>query len=138
MTIADKVRRIPGVVAAEGALNGAVASEQNLPIIDYDKQTAQDIATKLEGFSQRELRMIGAYEAKRKNRGTITDRITKLTADEPWSGYDEQSVREITARLAGRDATTTSKVRTYEIAHKDRLITADCRILLRHRLHCAR
>ena len=61
MTLADKVRRIPGVVAAEGALNGAVASEQDLPIIDYDKQTAQDIATKLEGFSQRELRMIGAY-----------------------------------------------------------------------------
>jgi hypothetical protein len=128
MTIADKARRIPGVVAAEAALNGALASEQDLPINDYDKQTAQAIATKLEGFSQHDLRMIGAYEAKRKNRGTITDRITKLTADEPWSGYDEQSVREITARLAGRDATTTSKVRTYEIAHKDRAGVLDATI----------
>ena len=128
MTIADKARRIPGVVAAEAALNGALASEQDLPINDYDKQTAQAIATKLEGFSQHDLRMIGAYEAKRKNRGTITDRITKLTADEPWSGYDEQSVREITARLAGRDATTTSKVRTYEIAHKDRAGVLDATV----------
>ena len=128
MTIADKARKIPGVVAAEAALNGALASEQDLPINDYDKQTAQAIATKLEGFSQHDLRMIGAYEAKRKNRGTITDRITKLTADEPWSGYDEQRVREITARLAGRDATTTSKVRTYEIAHKDRAGVLDATI----------
>jgi len=128
VTIADKARKIPGVVAAEAALNGALASEQDLPINDYDKQTAQAIATKLEGFSQHDLRMIGAYEAKRKNRGTITDRITKLTADEPWSGYDEQSVREITARLAGRDATTTSKVRTYEIAHKDRAGVLDATI----------
>ena len=97
-----------------------IPSEQDLPIVDYDKQTAQAIATKLEGFSQHDLRMIGAYEAKRKNRGTITDRITKLTADEPWSGYDEQNVREITARLAGRDAASTSNVRSYELAHKDR------------------
>ena len=51
MTIADKARRIPGVVAAEAALNGALASEQDLPINDYDKQTAQAIATKLEGVS---------------------------------------------------------------------------------------
>ena len=128
MTIADKARKIPGVVAAEAALNGALASEQDLPIKDYDKQTAQAIATKLEGFSQHDLRMIGAYEAKRKNRGTITDRITKLTADEPWSGYDEQSVREIAARLAGRDATTTSKVRTYELAHKDRAGVLDATV----------
>jgi hypothetical protein len=128
MTIADKARKIPGVVAAEAALNGALASEEDLPIIDYDKQTAQAIATKLEGFSQRDLRRIGAYEAKRKNRGTITDRIIKLTADEPWSGYDEQNVREITARLAGRDVATTSKVRSYELAHKDRAGVLDATI----------
>jgi hypothetical protein len=128
MTIADKARRIPGVAAAEGALNGVLASEQDLPIVDYDKQTAQAIATKLEGFSQRELRMIGAYESKRKKRATITDRIAKLTADEPWSGYDEQNVREITARLAGRDAATTSNVRTYELAHKDRAGVLDATV----------
>ena len=40
-------REIPGVAAAEGALTGAVATAQDLPIADYDKQTAHDIAAKL-------------------------------------------------------------------------------------------
>ena len=130
MTMAGESREIPGVPAAEGALNGALVSEQDLPIVEYDKQTPQGIATKLEGFSQRELRMIGAYEAKGKNRGTIIARIAKLTTEEPWSGYDEQKVREITARLAGRDAKTTSKVRSYELAHKDRAGVLD--VAVRH------
>src|SRR5512144_2852043 len=95
MSIADKARKIPGVAAAEGAVTGAIATEQDLPIADYDKQTADDIASKLKGFSQRELRMIGAYEIKHNNRATITDRIAKLTGEEPWSGYDEQSVDAI-------------------------------------------
>ncbi|MDQ6775745.1 MAG: hypothetical protein M3071_05860 [Actinomycetota bacterium] len=103
-------------------------ADQDLPIIDYDRQTAQGIATKLERFSQRELQIIGAYETKRKNRATITDRIAKLTAEEPWSGYDEQRVREITARLAGRDAETTSRVRSYELAHKDRAGVLDATV----------
>ena len=63
---------------------------------NYDEQTADAIAAKLNGFSQRELRMIGAYEAKHENRATIMDRIAKLTGDEPWSGYDEQTVDAIT------------------------------------------
>ena len=89
MTIADKIRKIPGFAAAEGALNGAVATERDLPIKDYDRQTVEDIAAKLKGFSQRELRMIDAYERKREHRTTIIDKIAKLTGEEPWSGYDE-------------------------------------------------
>ena len=56
MSIADQARKVPGVAAAEGAITGAVATEQDLPIADYDKQTADDIAARLKGFSQRELR----------------------------------------------------------------------------------
>jgi hypothetical protein len=128
MSIADKARKIPGVAAAEGALTGAVATEQDLPIADYDKQTAHDIAAKLKGFSQRELRMIGAYEIKHENRATITDRIAKLTGEEPWSGYDEQSVDAITTALADADSATARKVLAYERDHKGRagvLDTAD-------------
>ena len=120
MSLADKARKIPGVAAAEGALTGAVASEHDLPIADYDKQPAEDIAGKLKGFSQRELRMIGAYEAKRENRATIMDKIAKLTGDEPWSGYDEQSVEAITKALSDADAETAREVRSYERDHKDR------------------
>ncbi len=120
MSISDKLRKIPGVAAAEGAMTGAVATAKDLPIADYDTQTAQGIADKLNGFSQRELLMIGAYEAKHQNRTTVTDRIAKLTGDEPWSGYDEQNVDTITTALTAGDADTALKVSTYEREHKDR------------------
>ena len=120
MSISDSARKIPGVAAAEGAITGALATEQDLPITDYDKQTAEDIASRLNGFSQRELRLIDAYERKRENRATITDRIAKLTGEEPWSGYDEQSVEAITTALNDTDALTAQEVKTYERDHKSR------------------
>lgn len=120
MSIADTARKIPGVAAAEGAVTGALATEQDLPITGYDKQTAADIESKLKGFSQRELRMIDAYERKHENRATITDKIAKLTGDEPWSGYDEQSVDAITTALNEADAETAKKVVSYERDHKGR------------------
>ena len=120
MSIADSARKIPGVAAAEGAITGAVATEADLPIADYDKQSAEDIASRLKGFTQRELRMIDAYERKRENRATVTDRIAKLTGDEPWSGYDELSVDAITKRLGELDADGAREVKRYERDHKDR------------------
>ena len=98
----------------EGAITGAVATEQDLPIADYDKQTADDIAARLNGFTQRELRLIDAYERKHENRATITDKIAKLTGEEPWSGYDELSVDAITTALRDTDDDTAAAVRTYE------------------------
>ena len=120
MSIANTARKIPGVAAVEGAVTGALATEQDLPIKDYDKQTVEEIAGRLKGFSQRELRMIDAYERKRENRTTITDKIAKLTSDEPWSGYDEAGVEAITGALTETDADTARAVRTYEREHKDR------------------
>ena len=120
MSIADTARKIPGVAAAEGAITGALATEEDLPIADYDKQTAGDIAGRLKGFTQRQLRMIDAYERKHENRATITDRIAKLTGEEPWSGYDEQSVEAITTALNDADAEAAQKVKTYERDHKGR------------------
>jgi hypothetical protein len=131
MTISDSARKIPGVAAAEGAITGALATEEDLPIADYDKQTADDIAGRLKGFTQRELRMIDAYERKHENRATITDRIAKLSGDEPWSGYDEQSVDEINAVLREADKDTAQAVRAYERDRKARsgvLQAADQRI----------
>jgi hypothetical protein len=76
-------------------------------------------------MSQRELRLIGAYEAKHRNRATITDRIAKLTGEEPWSGYDEQSAEEITSALRGADVATARQVIAYERAHKSRATVID-------------
>jgi len=120
MRFADKARKIPGVAALEGAITGAVATEQDMPIKDYDKQTAADITAKLKGFSQRELRMIDAYERKHEDRATITDKIAKLTGNEPWSGYDEQSVDDINTTLREADKDTAQVVRSYERDRKAR------------------
>jgi uncharacterized protein (UPF0335 family) len=131
MSIADKARKIPGVAAVEGAITGALASEKDLPITDYDAQTAADITAKLKGLSQRELRMIDAYERKHENRATIIDKIAKLTGDEPWSGYDEQSVEMIATALREADKDTAQAVRTYERERKARtgvLEVADQRV----------
>ena len=120
MSIADQARKVPGVAAVEGAVTGAVATEQDLPIADYDKQTADDIAGRLKGFTQRELRLIDAYERQHENRATITDKIAKLTGDEPWSGYDEQSVDAIATALRDTDDDTAAAVRSYERERKSR------------------
>lgn len=116
----ETARKIPGVAAVEGAIAGAVANEHDLPINDYDKRTAGDIASKLKGFSQRELRTIDAYERKHENRATITDKIAKLTGDEPWSGYDELSADAAAKAVREGDEESAKKVRSYERDHKGR------------------
>jgi hypothetical protein len=131
MGITDMARKIPGVAAVEGVITGVLASEQDMPIKDYDKQTAADITAKLKGLSQRELRMIDAYERKHQNRTTIIDKVGKLTGDEPWSGYDEQSADAITTALRQTDQDTAQSVRAYERERKARvgvLQAADQRI----------
>ena len=125
MSFADKARKVPGVAAAEGAITGAVATEDDLPIADYDQQTAEDIAGRLNGLSQRDLRLVQAYEAKHRNRATINDKIAKLSGEEPWSGYDEQSVESITRRLADADEHTHRTVLSYERARKNRTGVTD-------------
>jgi hypothetical protein len=75
--------------------------------------------------------MIDAYERKRENRATITDKVAKLTGEEPWSAYDEQSADAITTALNDTDALTAQEVKTYEREHKDRtgvIETAEKRI----------
>ena len=119
-TLADKARKLPGVAKIEGAVNGAIASADDLPIQGYDKLPAAEIASKLKGFSQRELRMIDAYERKRQNRATITDKIESLSGDEPWSGYDELSVDGATKALREANAEAARDARAYEREHKDR------------------
>jgi len=119
-SFADKARKLPGVAKAEGAVTGALATPDDLPIKDYDKQSAADIAGKLKGFSQRELRLIDAYERKHENRTTITDKVSSLSGDEPWAGYDEQGVDAIKQALSEAGGELARTVRSYEREHKGR------------------
>jgi ferritin-like metal-binding protein YciE len=116
-----QARKVPGVAQAEGQIKGAVASEGDLAIKDYDNLTAEEIVAKLGELSQIELAKVDSYERKNDNRTTILSRITSLRGDEPWPGYDELTVAEITSVLNDGDDDLAQKVRSYERAHKNRV-----------------
>jgi ferritin-like metal-binding protein YciE len=115
-----QARRVPGVSQAEGAAKGAVASEEDLPIPDYDALTAEEIVARLPELTQVDLAKVEAYERKTDSRRTILDRISSLRGDEPWAGYDEMNAQDIVERLRDADDGLTAKVRDYERAHKAR------------------
>jgi ferritin-like metal-binding protein YciE len=115
-----QARKVPGVAQAEGEIKGMLASEDDLPISGYDELTAEEINAKLPSLSQVDIAKVDAYERRTQNRTTITSRIDTLRGDEPWPGYDEQNVSEITAALREADADSVEKVRKYEAAHKNR------------------
>lgn len=117
---AKQARKVPGVAKAEGAAKGAAAEEDDLPIAKYDTLTAEQVASQLAGLSQIDLAKVNAYERKHADRTTITDRVDALTGDEPWPGYDEQTVAEIKKAMSEADEKTTKKVHDYERVHKDR------------------
>jgi ferritin-like metal-binding protein YciE len=117
---ARKARKVPGVAAAEGQIKGAIASEDDLPIAQYDGLNAEEVIGKLPGLSQIDLAKIDSYERKNQNRSTILSRVTSLRGDEPWAGYDELTATEVQAMLAEGDDERVKGVRAYEQAHKSR------------------
>ena len=115
-----QARKVPGVARAEGTVKGAVASESDLAISNYDSLSADEIQEKLSELSQVDLAKVDAYERKNQNRSTITSRIDSLQASEPWPGYDELSVDEVRAVLSEGDETRIKAARSYERKHKNR------------------
>jgi ferritin-like metal-binding protein YciE len=117
---ARRARKVPGVARAEGELKGAIASEQDLAIADYDSLNADEVVARLSELSQIDLAMVDAYERRHENRSTVLSRIDSLRSDEPWPGYDEQTVEEIRSALSRGDAKQSREVREYERRHKER------------------
>jgi ferritin-like metal-binding protein YciE len=120
-TATRQARRVPGAAEAEGLVKGAMASEEDLQIPDYDSLTADEIVQKLPSLSQVDLAKIGAYERSHQARATVLNRISALRSDEPWPGYDEMTAEEIVSRLReADDEDLARRVREYERAHKAR------------------
>ena len=115
-----QARKVPGVARAEGTVKGAVASESDLAIPNYDALSADEVQDKLAGLSQIDLAKVDAYERKNQNRSTVTSRIDALQGDEPWPGYDELGVDEVRAVLSEGDEQRLKDVRAYERKHKAR------------------
>ena len=97
-----------------------VLTKDDLPIANYDTLTAEEITKRLKGLTQEELLQVQAYESTNENRKTILDRIDDLEGDEPWPGYDEQTVAEINKVLTDASPTVVATVRDYERGHKNR------------------
>lgn len=117
---AKQARKVPGVAQVEGEVKGAVADADDLAIANYDDLTADEITGRLGSLSQVDLAKVDAYERKNSNRSTVLDRISSLRGDEPWPGYDDQTVVEIRKALTSADEQLSREVRTYERRHKDR------------------
>ena len=117
---ARQARKVPGVARAEGTVEGAVASESDLAIPNYDALSADEIQDRLSELSQIDLAKVDAYERKNQNRATVTSRIDALKGDEPWSGYDELGVDEVRAVLSEGDEQRVKDVLAYERKHKAR------------------
>jgi ferritin-like metal-binding protein YciE len=115
-----QARKLPSVARAEGQVKGAAASEADLPIARYGTLTAEEITGKLPELSQIDLAKIEAYERRNQDRTTILSRLTSLSGDEPWAGYDELTAAEVIAVLSEGDDDRAKDVRSYERAHKDR------------------
>ena len=86
----------------------------------YDDLEAEQVLEHLGGLSQEALAKLAAYERDHRDRAEVMDAIAALTGEEPWPGYDEQTVPALQASLdeAGRERLNT--VIAYERAHKNR------------------
>ena len=97
-----------------------VLTKDDLPIANYNNLTAQEITKRLTGLTQDELAQVQAYESMNEDRKTILDRIDSLQGDEPWPGYDDQTVPEINKALTDASPDVVQNVRSYERSHKNR------------------
>ena len=79
---ARRVRKSPGAARAERQLKGAMASDSDLAIPDYETLTVDEIASKLTGLSQIDLAKIDSHERTHKNRTTILRAVGALRGNE--------------------------------------------------------
>ncbi len=75
---ARQARRVPGEPRAEGAVRGAAARGQDLPIADYDDLRVAEINSRLPRLSEVDLSKVEAYERKNKKRKTVLQKIESL------------------------------------------------------------
>ena len=73
-----QTRRVPGAQTVEGEIKGAVASNGQLPIANYDKLNAKEIESRLKRLSKVDLAKVDAYERKHKNRATVLKKVESL------------------------------------------------------------
>ena len=96
-------------------------SKTQPPTSGYDRLTASEVVGKLTDFTQSQLSDTVGYERAHRKRTTVIERAQALQEDEPLSGYDELTARDVAQRLTDADEPTARRVREYEGRHKRRV-----------------
>lgn len=115
---ASATRKAAAAAPRKAAATAKAAVEA--PIAGYDDLTAGEVVERLPGLSQEQLAAVDRYERAHEDRSTVLDRVDALSGDEPWQGYDAQSVPDIRAALRDADDATVARVHEYERRHKGR------------------
>jgi hypothetical protein len=109
-----------GLAAPEAPATPPAPAASELPITGYEALSAREVTQRLRSLSQQDLVTVEAFERANQSRQTVLERIAALREDEPWPGYDGQSVDEIRPALQGAAPERAKTVREYEHRHKDR------------------
>jgi hypothetical protein len=116
----ETAERMPGVDRLQGAPEGALIMEDELPIPDYRRLSTKVVLDRLPQLSQNDLATIGAYERSHAGRTAVLSRIADLLGPVPWPGYDSMNAEEIRKRLGGAEESLTKRVLDYERRHQAR------------------
>jgi ferritin-like metal-binding protein YciE len=113
-------RRASGDAPVTRQRKASGSSEEPLPIERYRSLSTEEIFSKLSELSESELGKVESYERKNKNRPAVLGRIRVLRGEEPWPGYDKQTIAEIEAGLNEGDYGRAQDILVYERAHQNR------------------
>ncbi|WBO66508.1 hypothetical protein [Streptomyces camelliae] len=116
----ETAERMPGVDRLQGVPEGALISEDELPIADYRRLGTRMIVDRLPQLSQKDLATVGAYERFHAARPAVLSRIADLLGPEPWPGYDGMNAGDVRKRLAEAGESLTQRVLDYERRHQAR------------------
>jgi ferritin-like metal-binding protein YciE len=113
-------RRASGNAPAARQRKASGSSGEPLPIERYRSLSTEEIFSKLSELSESDLGNVESYERKNKNRPAVLGRIRVLRGEEPWPGYDKQTIAEVEAGLNEGDYGRAQDILVYERAHKNR------------------
>jgi ferritin-like metal-binding protein YciE len=113
-------RRASGDAPVARQRKASGSSEEPLPIERYRSLSTEQILSRLSELSESDLGNVASYERKNKNRPAVLGRIRVLRGEEPWPGYDKQTIAEVEAGLNEGDYGSAQDILVYERAHKNR------------------
>jgi hypothetical protein len=116
----EAAERMPGADRLQGAPEGALITEDELPVPDYRRLSTKAVIDRLPHLTQTDLATVGAYERSHAGRAAILSRVADLLGPTPWPGYDSMAADEILERLADAEAGLTRRVLDYERRHQAR------------------